>query len=86
MVTLKVIKPFYDLKLHRGRKEGETFEVTEERAEVLLTQLPDYVAVVEPVDLTKMSLAELTALAKERGIQYKGRATKAALIQLLSEV
>lgn len=85
MVRLKTIKAFYDLHEHVDHRPGDVFEATEERADHIMAALPGYVEVVKEVDYTKMTLQELTALAKERGVMPKGRASKAALIAALTE-
>ena len=87
MVNITVLKSFYDLKAHKNRMPGDTFEVTEERAKHIDAALPGYVAIEEPeqVDYAGMSLQQLAAIAKERGVMPRGRATKAALIKILTE-
>lgn len=99
MVTLTVLRTFYDLKKHRDRVPGEEFTVSEERAEQIVSALPGYVTVHEPepepehepesepeeVDLSKMTVAQLSALARERGVMPKGRPSKVRLIEILSK-
>lgn len=85
MVKVKTIKTFYDLHLHADRKPGDVFKMDEERFERFQSMLPGYIEVVEDVDYTNMTLQELTALAKERGVMPKGRASKTALIEILSK-
>ena len=89
MVRLKTIKSFYDLKAHKNRMPGDTFEVTEDRAAHIDMVLPGYVSRAmrgEPkADLTKMTSQQLRQLAAERGIEVKGRKTKAQLIELISK-
>lgn len=86
MVTVIVLKPFYDLAAHVDRKEGEEFKAKPERAKRIANALPDYVSIAEEaIDYTKLSMQELTALAKERGVMPKGRTSKAMLIEILSK-
>lgn len=99
MVTVEVLQAFYDLKEHRDRKAGTTFAATEERAAYIASALPGYISyatvaeqkpepetALEPKpDYAAMPYADLVALAKERGIQLKGRPKKAQLIEALSK-
>lgn len=85
MAKVKTIKSFYDLHEHIDRRVGDVFDVTEERLARIEALLPGYVERVAEEDITKMTASELVALAKERGIQFKGRPTKAQLIAALSE-
>lgn len=87
MVNITVLKPFYDLKVHRDRHVGETFEASSKRAANLEVVLPGYISVEEPeqVDLTKLTMQQLTALAKERDIKLKGRVSKARLVEILTK-
>ena len=91
MVTVRVNHGFVDLLNKVDRKAGEEFAATEERAEELISKLPpDFVEVVgkakaQPDDLSAKTVAELTELAKERGVTIRGRATKAKLIEALSK-
>lgn len=88
MVNITVLKPFYDLKAHRDRHVGETFETSSKRAEDLEVVLPGYISVDEPeeqVDLTELTVEQLTALARERGVMPRGRTTKAQLVKLLGK-
>lgn len=89
MLNITVLKPFYDLKAHKDRRPGDTFGVTEARAAHLSTVLPGYVSYVtheEPkADLSKMTMQQLRQLAAERGVEVKGRKTKAQLIELISK-
>ena len=87
MVTVHVLKPFYDLVRRVDREAGEDFDASEERAAYIDAVLPGFISygAEEAVDLTKMTMQQLTALAKERGIKPKGRQSKASLIALLSE-
>lgn len=87
MVNIIVLKPFYDLKRHVTREEGDVFKVTEKRAEQLDLALPGYIVIEaeQKPDLTKLSYQELASLAKERGLKYRGRPTKAQLIDALTK-
>ena len=97
MVTVEVLRAFYDIKEHRDRKAGTTFTATEERAAYIASVLPGYisyttVAEQEPEpepepkpDYASMPYIDLMALARERGIQVKGRPKKADLIEALTK-
>ena len=87
MVNITVLKSFYDLKAHKNRMPGDTFEATEERAKRIDAALPGYVAIEEPeaVDYEGMTVQQLTALAKERGVMPRGRVSKATLVNILSK-
>lgn len=85
MVNITVLKPFYDLKAHTNRMPGDTFEATKERAEHIAKALPGYITFEELVDYEGMTVQQLTALAKERGVMPRGRVSKAALIEILSK-
>lgn len=87
MVKVVTNKAFYDLKAHVDRMPGDVFEVTEARAAQLDAALPGYVSAEksECDDLTRMTLAKLVQLARERGIAINGRPTKARLIEILSK-
>lgn len=85
MVTVHVLKPFYDLVEKTDREAGEDFTASEERAAHIEAVLPDYVTIEPSEDLTKLSQQKLVALARERGIQLKGRPTKAQLIDALTK-
>jgi outer membrane biosynthesis protein TonB len=43
MVTIKVLKPFFDMGRKCDRKPGDTFLATEARANQILSRLPGYV-------------------------------------------
>lgn len=99
MVTVEVLQAFYDLKEHRDRRAGTTFAATEERAAYIASALPGYISYTtvaeqkpepEPIpepkqDYESMPYIDLVALARDRGIQLKGRPKKAQLIEALSE-
>lgn len=87
MVNITVLKSFYDLKAHKNRMPGDTFEATKERAEHIAKALPGYITFEEPelVDYEGMTFQQLTALAKERGVMPRGRVSKATLVKILSE-
>lgn len=99
MVTVEVLQAFYDLKEHRDRRAGTTFAATEERAACIASALPGYISYTtvaeqkpepepepEPKpDYESMPYIDLVALARDRGIQLKGRPKKAQLIEALSE-
>ena len=95
MVNITVLKPFYDLHIHKDRIPGDKFETTEARAAQLELALPGYVTrdVAEPADpedepaggepLGKMTVAQLREVADERGIEIPKGAKKADIISLL---
>ena len=89
MVTIEVLRPFYDLTKHRHLVAGETFEATEERAAQIDAALPGYVSVTAPVeeapDYARMTNPQLVNLCRERGIVPPKRAKKADLVALLTE-
>ena len=99
MVRIKVLKPFYDLKRHADVKAGDEYDVTEERAAHLDAALPGYITYAQAAepepepepesepkqDYESMPYIDLVALARDRGIQLKGRPKKAQLIEALSE-
>ena len=97
MVTVEVLRAFYDIKEHRDRKAGTTFTATEERAAYIASVLPGYISYTtvaeqkpepepEPKpDYGSMPYIDLMALARERGIQVKGRPKKADLIEALTK-
>lgn len=91
MVRVKVLKPFRDLKAHVDRKVGDTFEAPEERAAHIDAALPGYVEIQatagEPVvaGLSGMTVAQLRALASERGVELPRGAKKADIIKALGE-
>ena len=101
MVTVTVVRTFYDLKKHKSRKAGTTFDATEERAAFIAAALPGYITyeavepayeqTVEPVadepkeDISKLTVAQLKALCAERGIDVPKKTKKAEIIALLQE-
>ena len=85
MARLTALTDFYDLKVHVWRRAGDTFDVTEERAEQIIGTLPHsvaYVAEAKP-DLASMTLAELRELASKRGVELPKGARKATIIARL---
>lgn len=90
MITVKAKIEFQDYKENRLRKIGDTFEVTQDRLDEILTKGGDWVEVVEEekTDLSKLTKKELEKLAKEYEIEAektKG-ATKEELIDLIEQV
>jgi len=89
MVTVTVLKAFYDLVEKVDRLPGDSFEATEDRAEHIDSVIPGYVtyakAEPEEVDLSKMKVAQLKALCADKGVEVPSGATKAQLIALLEE-
>ena len=85
MPSVTVVKPFYDLKAHKDREAGETFEADGARAEHIRSMLPGYVTVAEePLpDLRLMTVAQLRDIASERGAAVPKGARKADIIALL---
>ena len=98
-VKVRVLRDFYDLVRHKDRRKGEVFEATEERAAYIDDRLPGFVAIetadgkdapknddaIGVADLKKMTMTQLAELAKQRGIELKGRPKKAELIELLTK-
>lgn len=70
MVTVEVLKTFYDLRTHENRFAGTTFLATEERAAHIDAVLPGYVALhsgeveEKPVDKQADEPAEKQDLSK----------------------
>lgn len=99
MVRITVVKPFYDLKRHKMLEQGDEYEATEERAAQIDAALPGYIThvavdaedapVEEPADdapdYESMPYIDLVSLARDRGIQVKGRPKKADLIEALTK-
>lgn len=95
MVTVRVNRGFADLLHKVDRSPGEEFAATEERAEQLMRKLPSgFVEVVgkeaskaeaPSKDLSRKTVAELTAIARERGIAVPSKPKKAELLTLLKE-
>jgi hypothetical protein len=83
MVTVTVLAPFRDTTEHVGRKVGDTFTTTEERAAEIAAKLPGYVKYEKDSGLSDLSLEELKAIAEERGIEIPKRGGKAKLLSLL---
>ena len=91
MVQIRVVRGFRDLKHHKPRRPGDTFEDTLERAEQIASALPGYIEFAaereaEPereAALDSLTVAQLKALCDERGIEYPKRARKAELLALL---
>ena len=85
MVTVTVTKKFRDLVEHVDRHPGDTFDVTDERAEQLSARLPGYATYTrqEQDSLSDLSLDELRTLAEERGIEVPKKVGRARLIALL---
>lgn len=84
MVTVTVIIPFRDTTEHVGRRKGDTFTTTEERAKQIAARLPGYISYKnEGSDLSSLDLDELRAIAEERGVEVPKRAGKAKLLSLL---
>lgn len=90
MVTVTVIRGFRDIQAHVDRRPGERFDATEERAKEIEAKLPGYITYQtneqKPEgELDGLSVEELRALCKERGIKVPPRAGKAKLVSLLGE-
>ena len=91
MVTVRVCRGFVDLLNKVDRVAGDEFAATEERADELVRKLPPgFVEVVGEAEAPSDGIAgksfdELRAMAVERGVTVKGRATKAKLIEALSK-
>lgn len=96
MTRVTVLRRFTDLVERCSRMEGDVFEVTDERASQLEKRLPVGYVSLERIasevaeesdapDYASMTKAELVAACGDRGIEVPKRATKAALVKLLSE-
>lgn len=86
MVEITVNKGFYDVVEQVDRRPGDTFEATEERAEFIDSALPGYItfgAEKKTDDLSKLTVAQLTKLAGERGVEVPKGAKKAELLEIL---
>lgn len=97
MARVTVIRPFHDLVEDVDRRAGDVFDATDERARQLACVLPrGYVEVEQPQiaepeekpaddmpDLLSMTVAQLKALASERGTEIPKGARKADIIKLL---
>lgn len=98
MTEIRVIKKFYDIKAKADRLPGETFEADEARARYIDEALPGYIEFTvaktaearkaegpadESANLAKKTVAELTAIARERGIAIPAKPKKAELLMLL---
>ena len=83
MVTVTVTKKFRDLVEHVDRHPGDTFDVTDERAEQLSARLPGYATYKKQDSLSDLSVDELRTLAEERGIEVPKKVGRARLIALL---
>ena len=92
-VTVHVLRAFDDYVARRGRKPGDVFTATEERAAYIDGKLPGYITyerieekvAPDEASLKKMTVAQLTELAQSRGVDLKGRKKKAQIIELLIE-
>lgn len=86
MVEITVIKGFYDTVEKVDRKAGDTFEADEKRAEHIDSVLPGYITfkAEKPSEgLSKLTVAQLTKLAEEKGIEVPKGAKKAELLEIL---
>lgn len=86
MVEITVNKGFYDIVEKVDRKQGDTFEATEERAAYIDAVLPGYItfgAEKKADDLSKLTVPQLNKLAEERGIEVPKGAKKAELLEIL---
>lgn len=99
MVLVTVLRRFRDFVAKCDRNVGDQFEATEKRAAFIDAKLPGYIEYApiahepepekadepEQVDLSKLTVASLKTLAKERGIEVPKSAKKAQIIALLEE-
>ncbi len=87
MATVRVLRPFRDLKEHQDREPGDEFFATDDRASEIAERLPGYVEVTgdpEPEkDLASMTKSDLLKAAASRGISVSPKATKQTIIELL---
>lgn len=101
MVLVTVLRRFRDFVAKCDRNVGDKFAATEKRAEYIDAKLPGYITFepIEPdvadatepeseperADLSKLTVATLKTLAKERGIDVPKSAKKAQIVALLEE-
>ena len=86
MTRVSVLMPFWDRRAKVQRAAGESFDADDGRAAEIAAILPGYVELsAAGDDLSGMTVAELRALADERGVTYPRNAGKAKLIGLLEE-
>jgi len=89
MARVKVLRRFRDLSEHVDREAGSTFAASLARAEEIDARLPGYITYEdeggspEEPDLSSLKVAELRAMASERGLTIPKNPTKARLIELL---
>ena len=84
MVTVRVLRGFWDRIAKTSRLAGTEFEATRHRAEEIAERLPGFVEIVEQeADLESMTVAQLTELAGTLGIEVPKKAKKADLVALL---
>lgn len=98
MVTVTVIKTFWDRDEKTCRGPRTKFQATLERAMEISAKLPGYVkfdaseepkADVEPKpeepkqDLNALKVTELRAIAKERGVKIPAGAKKSDIVKLI---
>ena len=90
-MSYKVIKGFIDLTDNRhDYNEGDVYPrigytTTDERIEVLLGENPKGVQYIEEIDDNELTVAELKAELKAKGIEVPKKAKKSELQALLSE-
>lgn len=86
MATVRVKRSFWDRAAKANRVAGDSFEATDGRADEIARTLPSgYVEVSasQGPEIGSMGVADLRALARERGLKVPAKATKAALLELL---
>lgn len=83
MTTVRAVKRFRDTQAQVQRNEGDTFEVTPERA-AFLADTPKFGALVEIVSVPEpRTVKDIKAILDARGIEYRSGATKAELLKLM---
>lgn len=98
MVTVTVVKGFWDSLEKTSRGPRTKFQATLKRAEEISSKLPGYVrfdASEEPKadeepkpeepkqDLNALKVTELRAIAKERGVKIPAGAKKSDIVKLI---
>lgn len=91
-VTVTVLRRFEDYAERCDREVGEEFEATVERAEEIDAKLPGYIRILRDEapaeqlpELSELSVAQLKALAKERGITIPAGTKKAGIVDILTK-
>lgn len=81
-MLVKCIYPFFDLKEDTKRDIGETFDVTLERYEEILSK-GNFIEKAEEEIQKDLTKDEIKKLLKEKNIEYNKSATKNELKEIL---